>query len=289
MKKLVTIFSLFVLSCNSHRRYNITDGGFPFVTDNKLYSYAKKIGGYVEDGQAIVSVQWRQLSGPNTANIVCASCKTTDVTGLTLGEYQFEFSVTNSQGLTGRDTMKVTVMAPPLIVDFISFTGSKKEFYNSLEWSFGTTEDVMFDLESSFDGNNFNSIHKTKSNHSGTCTYKDYSLKAVTWYRVKQTDQQGKIVFSETIKIQNIPDRERLIISNPVQSQLQITFVSAAKQKAIVTVISAAGAIVMQRQMQAETGFNRIVDNVSGFAAGTYIVTVRTPTMMIAGRFIKLK
>jgi endo-1,4-beta-D-glucanase Y len=62
-----------------------------------------------DDGE-IVSYEWSQTSGPNSANIVSPNSASTEVNGLILGEYIFELTVTDDSAATGSNSMKVTVM-----------------------------------------------------------------------------------------------------------------------------------------------------------------------------------
>ena len=55
---------------------------------------------------------WRKIAGPSQYTIVAPHSAHTNVTNLTVGVYQFELKVTNAQGLSARDTMKVTVRPP---------------------------------------------------------------------------------------------------------------------------------------------------------------------------------
>ena len=52
---------------------------------------------------------WAKISGPASFNIVMPSGSTTKVKTLTLGDYQFELTVTDNDGLSAKDTVKVSV------------------------------------------------------------------------------------------------------------------------------------------------------------------------------------
>ncbi|MEP7231876.1 MAG: T9SS type A sorting domain-containing protein, partial [Ginsengibacter sp.] len=52
---------------------------------------------------------WSKISGPSSATITTATSATTTITSLVQGVYLFELKVTDNQGATARDTMKVTV------------------------------------------------------------------------------------------------------------------------------------------------------------------------------------
>lgn len=55
--------------------------------------------------------EWRKVSGPSQYKIVTPNSAVTNVTDLVEGVYKFELKVTNSRGLSSRDTMVLTVSA----------------------------------------------------------------------------------------------------------------------------------------------------------------------------------
>ena len=70
------------------------------------------------NGASISSTGWNQTSGPNTANITSASKLTSTVTGLIAGQYSFELTATDNNGLSSVATVTVTVTAanlPPAV------------------------------------------------------------------------------------------------------------------------------------------------------------------------------
>jgi hypothetical protein len=66
------------------------------------------------DGQ-IVAYLWSQVSGPNSSIIANPGSPTTTVSGLTTGNYLFQLMVTDNDGATGVDTMRVNVSPAPQI------------------------------------------------------------------------------------------------------------------------------------------------------------------------------
>jgi hypothetical protein len=65
-------------------------------------------GGTDVDGN-VVSYLWRQISGPTSASILSENAAVTNVSNLSEGTYEFELTVTDNKGLTGKDSIKVTV------------------------------------------------------------------------------------------------------------------------------------------------------------------------------------
>ncbi|HSC54529.1 MAG TPA: PKD domain-containing protein [Phnomibacter sp.] len=58
----------------------------------------------------IASYAWRMLTGPSTVTITTPTAKETSVTGLVLGVYSFELTVTDVGGLSDTDTTAITVI-----------------------------------------------------------------------------------------------------------------------------------------------------------------------------------
>jgi hypothetical protein len=63
---------------------------------------------YDPDG-AIVSYQWQEISGPNTAGSTSMNSAQVDLTNLQVGAYEFQLTVTDNQGSTSTSMVKVSV------------------------------------------------------------------------------------------------------------------------------------------------------------------------------------
>jgi len=75
---------------------------------------AKLTGSGVDSDGGIVSYEWNQISGPAEATIITSDSAQTYVENLQGGNYQFELTVTDNEGATGKDTMFLTVNVPRL-------------------------------------------------------------------------------------------------------------------------------------------------------------------------------
>jgi hypothetical protein len=60
---------------------------------------------------AISSYSWVKISGPTTSTIANANAASTLINNLVQGVYQYELTVTDNNGATGKDTIRVTVDA----------------------------------------------------------------------------------------------------------------------------------------------------------------------------------
>jgi len=68
--------------------------------------------GFDPDG-TIVAYNWTKISGPAGGTVTNPNNATSTVGGLIIGVYQFELRVTDNDGAFGRDTMQITIVAPP--------------------------------------------------------------------------------------------------------------------------------------------------------------------------------
>jgi len=59
-----------------------------------------------------LTYHWTKIFGPEKYRIVSPDSAVTTVTDLEEGVYQFELKVTNTKGLSARDTMVLTVKPP---------------------------------------------------------------------------------------------------------------------------------------------------------------------------------
>ncbi|MEO6489288.1 MAG: Ig-like domain-containing protein [Ferruginibacter sp.] len=64
----------------------------------------------------IIAYLWTKISGPGSGSITAASNAVTTATSLVIGVYTFQLKVTDNNGASDLDTIKVTVMAPPNIL-----------------------------------------------------------------------------------------------------------------------------------------------------------------------------
>jgi hypothetical protein len=79
----------------------------------------------LETNGTITGYQWTEVGGPNTATFANARSAQTSVSGLIAGTYTFQLTVTDQQGVTASDQVKVTVnpAATPPPTTFLASAG----------------------------------------------------------------------------------------------------------------------------------------------------------------------
>jgi hypothetical protein len=68
-------------------------------------------GAGTDSDGSISSYSWAKISGPSSGTIASATTSSTQVNNLVQGVYQFELTVTDNNGATGKDIVQVTVNA----------------------------------------------------------------------------------------------------------------------------------------------------------------------------------
>ena len=90
----------------------IADAGNDLTLNLPASSARLKGKGTDADGK-VVSYKWVRLSGPAGSTVLSANTANTSVIGLIKGIYQFELTVTDDNGATGKDIVAVTVNPDP--------------------------------------------------------------------------------------------------------------------------------------------------------------------------------
>jgi len=156
-----------------------------------------------------------------------------------------------------------------------NFSGWKSENSNILKWTALNETDGYYDLERSDNGTDFYSIDKIKSkstsNTETNYTYEDRNPFSKSYYRLKQTDLEGKISVSQIIRldrdnIQNV----QVSLTNPVYDFLDIHVNSVKSANFNYRIINGQGQMLMQGSIFCNEGSNRIHKEISRLATGQY-------------------
>lgn len=190
-----------------------------------------------------------------------------------------DLTVNNNDGTLHNFTLNSTssnwISLSVLPVNLVSFSGSKKDGYNLLQWSTASEQNSKnFEIQRSEDGNGFNSIGTVNaagnSDRVLNYQYDDRSLAAspVHYYRLKMVDLDGTVKYSSIIFIKNGSTQLATVYPNPARDQITINVgdKSLLNTNAVLTDVNGK---VMQRisLKQASTQVN-----VSSYARGMYLL-----------------
>lgn len=197
--------------------------------------------------------------------------------------------IQSGQILTAGNTDPVFTLATntpdlnPLPVKWLSFTGTAVKGVVELNWSTASELDNRnFTIQRSADGNHFQSIGTVEG--KGTTTAVSYyaftdqqPLKGIAYYRIKQTDINGKFSYSSVIRISNNGQNVGALrlYPNPAvtSAPLKVEYSNFRNQLVTVSIINAAGIVVHKELVNFGTD-SRATLNVSRLQRGSYFVSM---------------
>jgi hypothetical protein len=172
---------------------------------------------------------------------------------------------------------------------FISFSGSMVQNDALLTWRTDNEVNTShFDVEFSSNGLQFVQVGRIKAVNAWGVN--DYSFKHQApigndlYYRLKQTDMDGKFVYSSIVRIRRISTTEMLLSPNPTQSSAVLFFGSPA-EKTTLRMFSNTGQLVLQQQINEGAQQHRI--DVSILTPGVYTIQLQSKAGTQVLRLVK--
>lgn len=171
---------------------------------------------------------------------------------------------------------------PPLPVELLDFQATRYEDHVQLSWSTASeTDNDFFDIERSEDGVTFQSIGTVPGQGTSSevvhYTFDDNApLSGVTYYRLRQVDNDGSYTYSLVISVPAVVTNaaDWLSVSpNPVQSSGFTVTIHTTQPEPIMDVYSITGVRVYSRKLTAEKTV--IQGSELALTPGMYVVTLR--------------
>jgi hypothetical protein len=179
-------------------------------------------------------------------------------------------------------------------VSNLSFSAQKQGNTVLLDWR--TTTEINndhFDVERSSDGTSWQVIGTVKG-HGNSNTPIQYSyadalpLNGANYYRLKQTDADGKYTYSTVKTVQFTGQWLVKLYPNPVKGFMVLEFNNDRDEKGAIVIQTMAGSTIFATEKQLVKGLNRITLNqVQPLAQGTYMVTLGTLNNIFRSKFVK--
>lgn len=163
-----------------------------------------------------------------------------------------------------------------LPVEFISFTGKIQQQTSVLNWD-ASMDDThnYFVVERSIDKNNFTEIGTVNGLIAPFSFTDNNPLPGINYYRIRQVAKDGAFKFSTTIALNHQRGAVQTKLYPSVTSGAITIDVTVGNNKKIrFDYIDEYGRMIMQTQVQAVAGSNRISQNVSALSAGMYYVKI---------------
>jgi len=186
-----------------------------------------------------------------------------------------------------------------LPIKLVQFKTELKNEKVYVDWVTATeTNNDYFTIERSDDAINFTTVEKRRG--AGTTTnYRYYSTidenpsHGLSYYRLKQTDFDGKCSYSCINAVNNNGLTEtglnvKHISPNPFGSNVEIDFSVSKHSDVEITLMSASGKIIDRAKVEVSEGKNkyRLYENVE-LAPGTYFIIVTQDDKLVARKIMK--
>lgn len=173
----------------------------------------------------------------------------------------------------------------PLPVELVDFKVKCNSGNNSTELTWATvseTNNDYFEVEKSNDGTDFYVLTKIKGKGNSS-QYEKYSYLDFTvgsdknYYRLKQTDYDGKSHYSSSLEIENCNQKKggtffsAYSANNFINVSMEVTDLGKHKME----LVSITGAVVYVDEVEVVKGMNNFKINSLGIATGVYFLYVR--------------
>lgn len=171
-----------------------------------------------------------------------------------------------------------------LPVSYLSFDGVVNDKSVLLKWI--TAQEMNnshFEVERSFDMNNYTTIGMVLDGFAANGTGKSYQFKdnaaelqgkTIVYYRLKQIDIDGKATYSKVlaVRMQAKAGVTMQASPNPFVENLNIRFNATETGIAQIRILNSYGQTLLSKQSPISKGYNNVqVDGLNGLAAGMYI------------------
>ena len=240
-------------------------------------------GSYSPNG-SISTYSWSQVAGPVAATLINANSAIPTVSNLVGGSFQFQLTVTDVVGASSSAVTSVVVSAP-LPVEWLYVKGQRSGTSNLVQWATATEQNTdYFEVARSEDGASFSSIGKITA--AGTSnTVKEYAFSdanipsGAAYYRIKQTDKDGRSKVSKVILINGTTKKTfEQIYPNPVHNNLIVTLDNATRGNGKIAVYDLSGRVLIEETInKTQDLYNSGVD-MKALVPGLYMVEVKVGT-----------
>jgi Secretion system C-terminal sorting domain len=185
--------------------------------------------------------------------------------------------------INNKSTLVYSIVASPLPVDLLSFSGKKiSKQTNKLTWTTAKEKDFnYFEIQKSFDAKSFEGIGQQKGISKQNTYLQSFEfidnevVKAINYYRLKMVDLDGSYKYSNIISLQNEIDVSIIgeFYPNPAETYTQIDIIAQTDGKWKLTATDLNGRVIKTYYENLKKGGNRLNLDITNWIAGLTIVT----------------
>ena len=194
-------------------------------------------------------------------------------------------------------TLSVIDCGIPLATQLVSFSGEVNNQLSVLNWATARENELLlFDIERSIDGINFQVISTLNSYNDYGAELNNYSytdplpLTGKIYYRIRMKNSTDQSAYSRIIQLNIKSDAfSFLTVINPFGTRLTFDIVSSRGGKAEAELFNESGKTADKKYYTISTGVNRLsLDNTGKLPAGVYFLRIQSGGAVIQKKVIKL-
>ena len=202
--------------------------------------------------------------------------------------YSFEF---NNDGLLNAENYRVpsNQAVQPLPVELVSFTAQLRGSQVNLNWVTASEKNNRgFEVQRSQDARDFSTILFKQGNGttSARSTYDAVDarpLPGLSYYRLKQIDNDGKFAYSPVVIVKNAGLTEASLFPNPTSGKLTVALPQAITAEALrVRIMDLTGRVMLETKLPVTGELD-----LSALPNGTYMVTVGAGQQQVTRKVVK--
>jgi hypothetical protein len=186
----------------------------------------------------------------------------------------------------------------PLPVKLVRFYGERRSGVDKLYWHTSKEENnAGFDIEQSANGTDFLPVGHVSSlapggNSSHLCSYSfenKHIQEAVSYYRLKQIDKDGRFFYSTIVKLNGTVNNtwEVSLFPNPASAQASLRIVAGEAENATIIISDLQGREIIRSEKQLVRGPQVIALDMASLPGGTYILKVSGTAQAWVGKLSK--
>ncbi len=196
------------------------------------------------------------------------------------------------------DVLGVTSFSPftlgntttPLPIILKSIAAWESNEANLIAWETAIEQNVRnFIIEKSDNSKDWKTLEMTVPNASQRYEIKDNLPFPTTYYRLKNTDNDGREQWSKVLSVQRKANKFEInsIFPNPTFQDLTVSFENIVQSDIQVQILDVLGKVVFTQNIISEKGFNTTLLNTSNLVTGSYFLNLNNGTSNVVKRFVK--
>lgn len=182
----------------------------------------------------------------------------------------------------------------PLPIELLSFSAKAAKGEVKLAWvTAAEINNDYFSVERSRDGEHFDPIIIVDGAGNSTQqllyqTFDGEPFDGISYYRLKQTDYDGKFTYSDIVPARFDTKQELFYLQpNPSRDRVEVVFTSSTEGRNHIRVTNYSGQTVYDRDTEVHEGVNRHPIDLSALSSGIYFVTLENDVEILQTRLVK--